>query len=143
MSELLDLLATSRRNVDALADPESLRHVAEEIGDLVGSRGITELIAASPAAERIVGAALLLATQHARRAVAAGHVDDRVALVVDVNFASGTAMAEAARRARQDGAREVQGLVLHRLDEAVGPQECGLDRLEVLGRNSSSPTQRP
>jgi predicted phosphoribosyltransferase len=131
VSNLLGLLTAGERNVQALADPGTLRWVAEQISSHARERGITDLVAASPAAERIVGAAVVMA-RASRQSRAGVEGLGQAVLVVDVNLASGTAMAETARRLRQSGAGQVDGVVLHVLGDAVGPQECGLDTLEVL-----------
>jgi orotate phosphoribosyltransferase len=143
MGSLLGLLTTGERNVEALADPGALRWVAQHISALARERGITDLVAASPAAERIVGAALVMAAKMSQQSGASGVGESgQAVLVVDVNLASGTAMAEAARRLRQRGAGHVDGVVLHLLGEAVGPQECGLDTLEVLHPSGAFTPQR-
>jgi phosphoribosylpyrophosphate synthetase len=55
-------------------------------------------------------------------------------LIVDVNLASGTTVAQAARHARSLGARRIHAVVLHQLT-AVAAQaaDCGVDVLDVLG----------
>jgi hypothetical protein len=142
VSNLLGLLTTGERNVQALADPGNLRWVAEQISSRARERGITDLVAASPAAERIVGAAMVMAARPSRQSSAAGVEElGQAVLVVDVNLASGTAMAETARRLRQSGAGQVNGIVLHVLGDAVGPQECGLDALEVLQSSGAFTSQ--
>jgi len=129
MADLLELLATGRRNVDALADPGAMQAAASQIGILAASRGINEVVAVSPVAEHVVAAALLMLS---RQQAATDPSRPSTVLLVDVNLASGTLMAEASRRVRLAGAEHVEGLVFHALDGAVGRRECGLDRLEVL-----------
>lgn len=133
MSNLLGLITAGERNVQELADPSALQRVATHISSLVEQRGIKQVVAASPAAEHIVGAALVMAAKMSRKPDAT-HLPDRTpaVLVIDVNLASGTVMAEMARRLRMGGAAQVDGVVLHLLGDAVGAPECGLDRLEIL-----------
>ena len=133
MTDLLDLLATSRRNVDLLASPSALMEAASQIGTFASSCGATQLVAASPQAERVVGAALLLLGQR-EPCEPAARTSRGTVVVVDINIASGTAMAETVRRVREGGANKVQGFVLHALYGAVGPVECGLDTLQILER---------
>jgi phosphoribosylpyrophosphate synthetase len=135
MSELLDFITASRRNVAALTHPDNLREAAEKVGAIATERGITNLVAASSTAERIVGAAMLMLSSDQRDHLArTGAV-----LVVDVNLASGTALAQAARRLREQGAAQVDGVVLHALTGTIGHQECGLDSLHVLNQPAASP----
>jgi phosphoribosylpyrophosphate synthetase len=134
MTDLLDMLYAGRRNVEALSDPQVLVAVASQIGAFASSQGITNVCAASAAAERIVGAALVMLSQR-QDGLVAGTVQSEAVLLVDVNLASGTVLAEAAERARERGACQVQGLVLHALSSTVGPHECGLDGLQVLGQD--------
>jgi hypothetical protein len=136
VGSLLELLAAGERNVDVLSDAGHLREAAGQVAASAVAHGATHLVAASPAAERVVGAALLMSPRLRALMYTQGDVDlsGEAVLVVDVNLASGTAIAHAARRARQGGATHVRGAVLHALWDAVGPQECGLDGLEILQR---------
>lgn len=134
MSSLLDLVAASERNVNELSDRGRLREAASQVALVANSYGMTRLVAASPAAERLVGAALLMTPGLRALMYSQGglDLDGEPVLVVDVNLASGTGMANAARRARQAGAGRVAGAALHALPHAVGPVECGVDALEIL-----------
>ncbi len=134
MGRLLDMLAAGERNVNELSDPQHLREAAEQVAASASAHGAIHLVAASPAAERVVGAALLMSPRLRALMYDQGDLDisGEAVLVVDVNLASGTSLAHAARRARRAGAVQVQGAVLHALPYAVGPGECGLDGLEIL-----------
>lgn len=134
MADFRSFLQESTQNVDRLADPQNLRSAAERISQVAVEQGATYLLAASPEAERLVGAALLCSPN--LRAVVqkllVGQENDAV-MIVDVNLASGTSIARAARRARRSGAVQVVGTVLHMADGAVGASECQVDRLTVIG----------
>ncbi|WBC01126.1 hypothetical protein [Micromonospora sp. WMMA1976] len=134
MSSLLDLVASSERYVNELSDGQKLRAAATRIVSVATSSGATHLLAASPAAERLVGAALLVSPGLRALMYAQADMDviGQQVLVVDVNLASGTGIANAARRARQAGARRVAAAALHALPSAVGPDECGVDSLEIV-----------
>jgi phosphoribosylpyrophosphate synthetase len=134
VADFRSFLQESTQNVDRLADPQNLRSAAERISQVAVEQGATYLLAASPEAERLVGAALLCSPN--LRAVVqkllVGQENDAV-MIVDVNLASGTSIARAARRARRSGAVQVVGTVLHMADGAVGASECQVDRLTVIG----------
>lgn len=133
MSSLLEAMAAGQRHVSELADPVHLRRAAERITAVAEARGATRLLAASSAGERVVGAALLMSPRLRALVCTEQNADasGEAVLVVDVNLASGTAIAHAARLARWAGARTVHGAVLHALPHAVGQRECGLDALEI------------
>jgi phosphoribosylpyrophosphate synthetase len=132
MSELLDLLRVSQRNISQLAEPAALQGLAERVVEFARARRVTSLLAASPVAERLVGAVLVAkpgagAEQHDHE------TGDAVVLLVDVNLASGTSLSRAARRARRDGADRVLAVVLHRLAESqLDADDYGVDELVVL-----------
>lgn len=134
MSDMLDLVARSEQNLALLSDPVYLGEAATRIATLAQSFGSTFLMAASPAAERLVGAAMLISPS--LRALARSDIGTcdpmHPVLLVDVNLASGTSMATAAQLVRRAGATNVLGAALHALAAAVGPTECGLDRLEII-----------
>jgi predicted phosphoribosyltransferase len=140
--DLLSLLAAGERNVDVLADGHALGLLAQAVLKHAQAEGADVLVAASPSAERIVGAALMLAPDRLRGLRSAEAVsDDDVVLLIDVNLASGTAMATTARRVRKLGARHVVGAVMHFLSErAPSARDCGLDMLSVFG---ASPEPAP
>lgn len=138
--DLLSLVATGERNADILADGHALSWLAQAVLKQAHDEGADVLVAASPSAERLVGAALMLAPDKLRGLRSAESVSgDDIVLVIDVNLASGTAMATAARRARKLGARHVVGAVMHFLsDRAPSARDCGLDMLSTFGAPPAS-----
>jgi len=134
-----DAIVQGQRYVDELADPQMLRRYADVVVNHAVAHGVDVLVAASAAAERIVGAALVLA-DGGLAGLTAACTNTSTALVVDMNLASGTAMATAARRIRALGARRVSGIVFHRLAESTpSARDCGLDTLADL--SDGTPTQ--
>lgn len=84
------------------------------------------LVAASPQAERVIGAAMMLAPTL--------HGDSTgPSVIFDVNFASGTLLARAAQRLRNNGNQSrLIGLVLNPLIETNEPFEIsGLDHVVI------------
>jgi hypothetical protein len=139
MTDLLGLLNVGEQNISRLADPTALRHAAAQVVEFARSRGVTSIYAASPAAERVVGAALVTGPQEVEGPKARASDAKPVALVVDVNLASGTALAHAARRVRRAGVDHVLAAVLHQLTpKTPGPEDCFVDELVVLGSGSGS-----
>lgn len=134
VGDLLGVLAAGERNIDILADGHVLSSLAHAVVAQAQERGAAVLVAASPPAERLVGAALMLAPDTVRGLRGSEAVPaDQVVLVVDVNLASGTAMAMTARRVRSQGARQVLGVVLHFLAKEVPTaSDCGLDTLSLF-----------
>lgn len=135
MTSLRETFTASRDNIGRLDDPSILREAATQVAELAASRGATHLVAASPYAERIVGAAMSMQVSFLCGGMFArpdNGLGGRTVLVVDVTLASGTSMAHAARRARRSGASRVDGVVLHMVAGAVGREECGVDELSVL-----------
>jgi hypothetical protein len=133
MTDLLELLNAGERNISRLTDPTELRGAAARVLEFARSRGVTSLHAASPAAERVVGAALVSAPDGMDVLLSTQQLTAPVALVVDVNLASGTAVAHAARRVRRAGVDHVLAAVLHQLTPSTpGPQDCYVDELVVL-----------
>jgi phosphoribosylpyrophosphate synthetase len=136
MAGLRDAFVAGRAQVDRLGDPSELLEAARQVAGLAQSSGASHLLAASPYAERIVGAAMLLdgANLHGALCANVGHeLTGRTVLIVDIMLASGTAMASAARTARRCGAARVDGAVFHLVTGAVRPEDCGVDDLKVLG----------
>jgi hypothetical protein len=132
--DMLSLLTAGERNIDVLADGRALGSMARRVLAYAQQAGADLLVAASPSAERLVGVALTLAPDSLRglRSEEAVSKDD-VVLVVDVNLASGTSMATAARLVRRRGAQHVLGAVMHFLADSVpSARDCGLDLLSVL-----------
>lgn len=126
-----------------------LRRCAEALVSAVSAYEGFGVVAASPQAERVLGAAMMLApTMHG--------YSDGPSIVFDVNYASGTLLARAARRLRDRG-NEAQliGVVLNPLIDANTDihiteldcvhvewrrallrqeDQCGVDRIAVFGR---------
>ncbi|GAA4168063.1 hypothetical protein [Gryllotalpicola koreensis] len=91
--DLAELMRTGDRNVLALNSPDALSASARLFLDCVaGWHGFT-VEAASPSAERVLGAAMMLDPT-----IRGGRSSRTV--VLDVNIASGTLVANAARRIR-------------------------------------------
>ncbi|WP_369187248.1 hypothetical protein [Streptomyces sp. R08] len=131
MGDLLAAVGAAQTNIDRLARPDALRAAAEEISKVAHASGAQALLAASPVAERLVGAVLSI-TDDLVNLDSYLRGNQRV-LIVDVNFASGTAVAQAARTARNAGAQYIQAAVLHQLTPVTaGANACGVDDLVVL-----------
>jgi hypothetical protein len=133
--DLLSVLVAGEHNVDVLADGRALGSLAQAVLEQAEQGGADVLVAASPSAERLVGAALMLAPDTLRGLRFAESVStDDVVLVIDINLASGTAMATTARQVRRQGAQHVLGAVMHFLAENVPTaHDCGLDLLSLFG----------
>jgi hypothetical protein len=141
--DLLSMLVEGEQNVDVLADGHALGSLAHAVLRQAQEGGAHVLVAASPSAERLVGAALMLAPDGLRGLRFEEPVSkDDVVLVIDVNLASGTAMATTARQVRRQGAQRVLGAVMHFLADTVpSARDCGLDLLSVFG--SPLPAEHP
>jgi hypothetical protein len=132
MADLLELMTTGERNISQLTDPAALRNAATKVLEFAQARGVTSLLAASPAAERVVGAALVTRPEGLDMTAQVAALGP-ITLVVDVNLASGTAVAHAARRARRAGAGQVLAAVLHQLTHIPpAARDCLVDELVVL-----------
>lgn len=132
MSDLLDAVEAAQENIQRLSDPGELRNATDQVIEFAQACGARAVMAASPAAERLVGA--LLSSNTCLEAVSAGRsrTSDPV-LIVDVNLASGTSLALAARRAREAGALRVLAVVLHQLTAATADAtDCGVEEINVL-----------
>jgi hypothetical protein len=142
--DLLSVLVAGEHNVDVLADGWVLGSLARSVLEQAREGGADVLVAASPSAERLVGAALLLAPDLLRGLRSAECISaEDVVLVIDVNLASGTAMATTAREVRRQGAHRVLGAVMHFLADSVPTaRDCGLDLLSVFGA-STAPANPP
>lgn len=136
--DVSDLLRTSHQNIVRLSDAGALRRAAHQIGQIANSQGASSLLAASAVAERLIGATLMLQDASDRGSRPAP--SDRTVLIVDVNFASGTALARAAQRARRSGARQVIAVVMHQLTAAsVDTRRYDVDRLIFLSAQEPAP----
>jgi NAD(P)-dependent dehydrogenase (short-subunit alcohol dehydrogenase family) len=141
--DLLSVLVAGEHNVDVLTDGHALSSAAQAVLRHAQAGGADVLVAASPFAERIVGATLMLAPDTLRglRSEESVSADD-VVLVIDVNLASGTNMATTARQVRRQGAQRVLGAVMHFLSDNVpSARDCGLDLLSLFG--SPVPADHP
>jgi hypothetical protein len=142
--DLLSVLSLGEHNVDVLADGRALGSLARAVLKHAQDGGADVLVAASPSAERLVGAALMLAPDTLRGLRSAESVSENdVVLVIDVNLASGTSMATTARQVRRQGAQRVLGAVMHFLaDNVPTARDCGLDLLSVFG-SPATPADLP
>lgn len=131
MSDLLAAVGTAQTNIDRLAQPDELRTAVEQVTRVAHTFGAQTVLAASPVAERLVSAVLLASDD------LVGRMNDGCAgskvLIIDVNLASGTSVAKAARTARHAGAEHIRAAVLHQVtDVAAAAADCGVDELVVL-----------
>jgi hypothetical protein len=94
--DILELIHRGERNVESHNDSILLRQAAETFLDAYTSFEGYSVVAASPQAERVLGAAMML-----RPDLCADGIGSTV--VLDVNIASGTLLARAARRLRDRG----------------------------------------
>lgn len=133
MSNLLGAVDTAHSNIERLAEPSALHDATEQVITVARRTGAQAVLAASPVAERLVGALLSSCSDLVSLSSQAAAFTQTV-LIVDVNIASGTAVAQAARHARGLGARHVHAVVLHQLTAvAARAADCGVDGLHVLG----------
>lgn len=133
MSDLLAAVGMAQTNIDRLARPDELRAAVEQVTKVAHAFGAQTVLAASPVAERLVSAVILASDD------LMGLMDDRgtgsKVLIIDVNLASGTSVAKAARTARHAGADQIQAAVLHQVtDVAAVAADCGVDELVVLNK---------
>lgn len=129
MTDLLAAVGRAQSNIDRLAVPEEFRSAVELVMEFARQCGAHSLLAASPVAERLVGALMVESDWFAMMPAQA----EADVLIIDVNLASGTAVANAARVARHAGARQVHAAVLFQLtEEAAGAADCGVDDLAIL-----------
>jgi hypothetical protein len=107
--DILDLIDQGVRRVAANDDAARLRRSAEHFMRAYGEYAGYSVVAASPHAERVLGAAMMLQPD-----LQAGGAGDTV--ILDVNVASGTLIARAARRLRDAGNRgQLVAVALHSL----------------------------
>lgn len=107
---------------------DNLRRCAESLVRAASEYVGFGVVAASPQAERVLGAAMMLApTLHGD--------DSGPAIIFDVNYASGTLLARAARRLRDRGNEsQLVGIVLNPLIESgteISVAELDHVRIEV------------
>jgi hypothetical protein len=94
--DILDVLRHGAANTSAQADSTTLRACAEIFLDAYRPFIGYDVVAASPTAERVLGAAMML--RPTLKAIGAGPT-----VILDINIASGTLVARAARRLRDNG----------------------------------------
>lgn len=120
------VFAEASTNYGELDSRVGLEQAAKALIAACGELRGWQLLAASPRAERVVGAAMMIDSD------ASAAASNRV-VVVDVNTASGTLLARASERARRAGAIEVVGIALHALPGCVPrAAECLLDDLRFV-----------
>jgi hypothetical protein len=107
--DILELIQRGEKNVESHNYSDCLREAAERfLGAYAPFEGFS-VVAASPQAERVLGAAMMLRPD----LCAEGHGST---IVLDVNLASGTLLARAARRLRDRGNEHVLvGVALYSL----------------------------
>lgn len=113
--DVVELIAAGVRNIEKHDESAALRDAAERFVNAYQDFAGRGVVAASPQAERVVGAAMMLAPHLICRHGPAGVV------VVDVNVASGTLIARAARRIRESGEQgDVVAIALNSLVADAG-----------------------
>lgn len=118
--DILDLIREGDRQISANDDAEQLRRAAERFLGVYASYPGFGVVSASPHAERVLGAAMMLDPD-----LHAGPADS--VIVLDLNVASGTLIARALGRLRDAGHRGiVVGVALNRLHEHA-------DHLSIAG----------
>lgn len=107
--DMLELLNKGTQTAASLDDAVCLQKAAEEFLGAYAAFDGYDVVAASSVAERVLGAAMML--RPALSSAGRGRT-----VIFDVNIASGTLMARAARRLRHAGnCEELVGIVLHSL----------------------------
>lgn len=132
--DILDVLERGSQRVEELDDVDLLRDAAHNFLSAYIEYDGYGVVAASPQAERVLGAAMMLNPRLSGR-------DSGKTVILDVNIASGTLMARAARRLRDNGNNDqLVGVVLHSLVECCdGWQVPELCELVVVSSKSASP----
>ena len=147
----MDLVSIMNRGSAVVRENNATDHLRRSAEALVSAASAYEgfgVVPASPQAERVLGAAMMLSPSM--------HGDSNgPSIVFDVNFASGTLLARAARRLRDHGNQSrLVGIVLNPLfgagteihveeldyvhvERTRAPlrqeDQCGVDRVAVLG----------
>jgi hypothetical protein len=125
--DILDLLNQGDANIASHHWAGDLRAAAEAFLSAYDSHSGYSVVAASPQAERVLGAAMMLRPE----LEATGDGDT---VILDVNIASGTLLARAAKRLRDEGnSASLVGIALYSL---MDPEFAGriehLDHLVVM-----------
>ncbi len=125
----MDMFEVLERGTRAVAEHDSyaaLRQSAESVLEVLASRPAHGVIAASPAAERVLGAVMMLSPD-----VLVGSAPNVV--VFDVNFASGTTLARTADRLLRSGHDGmIVAVAIHALTEQTPASIEGVDELVIL-----------
>jgi hypothetical protein len=122
--DLLDLITKGSQTAAILDDADCLHKAAEQFLGAYAAFDGYDVIAASSIAERVLGAAMMLRPKLS----SAGRGPT---VIFDVNIASGTLMARAARRLRDAGnSEDLVGIALHSL---IDGERCG-DELGELAQ---------
>lgn len=107
--DLIELLSEAGETAASLDDADCLHKAAEEFLGAYAMFDGYDVIAASALAERVLGAAMML--HPGLSSVGRGRT-----VIFDVNIASGTQMARAAKRLRRAGnSEQLVGIALHSL----------------------------
>lgn len=132
--DILEVVDAGSRAVALHDGPARLRASAELFLDLYAPYKGSSVIASSPGAERVLGAAMMLDSS-----IRAGTTANTV--ILDVNIASGTLMSRALKRVRDAGnSGPIIGIVLNSLVGQLFEWEIpGISHLIVA--NSSAPDQ--
>ena len=135
--DILEVLERGTRRVEELDDVDLLRGAARMFLSAYSEYDGYGVVAASPQAERVLGAAMMLNPRLSGR-------DTGRTVILDVNIASGTLMARAARRLRDSGNNDqLVGVVLHSLVESYeGWHVPELGELVVVSSKSASSALR-
>jgi hypothetical protein len=136
--DILDVLGDGARRVNELNDSVALRLAALSFLDVYSDFSGWSVYPASPQAERVLGAAMMLDPE--LRAQGAGPT-----VVMDVNIASGTLISNAASRIRESGNEaQLVGVALHSLVSGwVGATDLAhLSRLIVVHPHVADRTER-
>jgi hypothetical protein len=131
----MDMLEVLERGSRAVAEHDSyaaLRKSAELVLDALSWFPGYGVIAASPAAERVLGAVMMLSPD-----VRVGSARDVV--IFDVNVSSGTILARAADRLLRLGHNgTIVAVAIHALTEQASDSIEGVDQLLILERSGPS-----
>lgn len=135
--DILELIQHGEQNVESHNYSDCLREAAQRfIGAYAPFEGFS-VVAASPQAERVLGAAMMLRPD----LCAEGHGGT---VVLDVNIASGTLLARAARRLRDRGNEHVLvGVALYSLTSDAHEWEVPeVSQVVIAGGAEAQPSDR-
>lgn len=130
---LLEIVVSAEERHQEYAQVKMLTTAAERLAEYAQSAGAARLVAASPLAERVIGAAVLLAGGRLEAATSRQADPPGDALVVDVAVAGALSIRAAASHARAAGAIDVRGVVVDPLPFGdLGFASTEADRIELL-----------